>query len=140
MPGDTESLCRFLDTPNCQRDGWWTNLYPQILMYDYWGGTPNGCQANAMKGAAPNGAPAEELAGPIKKFMREALPQNDLSNEGCGPRHYSLASAAKDGKFEHLSFFEYRKRETHSYNSDIVLVDGKFIQMPGGKQNSDSSE
>lgn len=43
-------------------------------------------------------------------------------------KHYSLHSAAADGKFEsRIRYGQYPE-----YERDIVLVDGQFLQMPEG--------
>lgn len=93
-----------------ERDGWATTEQPREIAYAAWGGMPEGCSTP------------------------ESVPENPMA--ACGPTHYGLASAGKDGKFAVIGFHEYGEAETTSFEADIVLVDGQFIQQPAGAQRN----
>ena len=49
--------------------------------------------------------------------------------------HYAIGSAGKDKTFEHTALQEYvPDTATHTYDSDVVYADGKFVQYPEGAQ------
>jgi hypothetical protein len=61
-------------------------------------------------------------------------PEASIQPQGCGPIHYTLVSAGKDGKFAHDNLSEYAFGETHEYDCDIVMQDGAWLRQPVGKQ------
>ena len=105
--------------PKCiLHDGWSTYLSPRDFTYFTW----------EEKSANCWGLMAENS-------KHEATPLNP-KDERCQPhREYILASAGKDGKYERRDFREYKARGTCSYNNDIILRDGEFIQIPVGVQD-----
>jgi type II secretory pathway pseudopilin PulG len=119
-----DELCKLL-TPdymmNCiRKDGWWTPQQPREFAYLAWEGTPEGC---------PKGAPAPD----------STAPEPGSPEDPCGPHHYVIASAGKDGKFDHQDLRDYERRDTGSFNDDIVIRDGEFIQSPSGPQRNTPS-
>lgn len=100
-----------------RHDGWSTYVKPRDLTYLAWDGTPAGCK--------------------ITVYKNNAVPPIPGSKEDpCGPRHYLIASPGKDGRFEHDDLRNVPERDTSSYNNDIVLRDGLFIEAPSGKQSN----
>ena len=71
------------------------------------------------------------------------LPKNDGWANGlryeCWPKerctNYAIASAGKDGKFEHATAQEYPGGATARFDCDILFADGKFVQYPEGVQH-----
>ncbi|HKR65373.1 MAG TPA: type II secretion system protein GspG [Thermoanaerobaculia bacterium] len=47
---------------------------------------------------------------------------------------YAISSSGADRIFEHVTAGEYEGGATSNFNSDIVWVDGKFVQYPEGVQ------
>lgn len=58
------------------------------------------------------------------------------STGGTDCDEYAIASAGKDGQFEHQDLKEYLNSPgaTTNFNSDIVYSNGKFVQYPEGMQ------
>jgi hypothetical protein len=54
--------------------------------------------------------------------------------KAVGPDHYMLVSGGRDEKFEHENLRDYKNADTQSFDSDIALGDGQFIQQPVGRQ------
>jgi type II secretory pathway pseudopilin PulG len=51
---------------------------------------------------------------------------------------YAIGSAGKDGVFEHASLREYEGGgATTNFDSDIVFINGSFVQYPQGAQRGD---
>ena len=124
-----DDLCKAL-TPDylatCIRnDGWSTPEHPQEFHYLAWEGDPKGCPAG---GSAPIEPP------PAITDKGDAPPAETPPESACGPVHFMIASAGKDGRFEQEDLREYPKRDTRSFNNDIVIRDAVFIQQPVGKQ------
>ena len=114
-----------------RKDNWSTTERPQEFRYLAWEGDPKGCPA---AGSAPAGPP------PAVTDKGDAPPAETPPASECGPQHYVIASAGKDGRFEHEDLREYGQRETGSFNNDIVIGDGQFIQMPSGKQSNSPAD
>ena len=126
-----DELCKVL-TPDylvecIRKDGWSTTEHPQEFRYLAWEGDPKGCPA---AGSAPAETP------PAVTDKGDAPPAETPPEAACGPVHYVIASAGKDGRFEHEDLREYHQRDTGSFNNDIVIGDGRFIQAPNGKQSN----
>jgi type II secretory pathway pseudopilin PulG len=70
---------------------------------------------------------------PWQHPFRYACWQESPSEKGCD--HYRIASAGRDGKFEHSDLKEYQPGEfvPTEYDRDIVYGDGAFVVRPGRK-------
>ena len=62
------------------------------------------------------------------------LPNSEKQPDGCGPTHFTLASAGSDGEFEFARLRDYHDKDTHQFQCDIVLRDDEFLTHPFGKQ------
>jgi type II secretory pathway pseudopilin PulG len=56
----------------------------------------------------------------------------DNSNDRCDA--YAIGSAGKDGMWEHSTLREYegQNQATTTFNSDVVYVNGSFVESPDG--------
>jgi type II secretory pathway pseudopilin PulG len=68
---------------------------------------------------------------PWKRPYRYACWQESPTAIGCN--HYRIATAARDGKFEHADLKDYEPAQfpSEQFDRDIVFGDGGPIQMPG---------
>ncbi len=121
-------LCKAL-TPDyasvCMRqDIWSTEGHPHPFAYAAWGGTPESCppvpDASDAAASAPS-APAADIK---------------TGAGGCGPAHFALACAGRDGKWEVADFSGYDARDTDRFGGDIVIMDGQFVRYPYHKQRN----
>ena len=122
-----DELCKVLVPEymkTCIRhDGWSTRQKPGDFAYLAWEETSADCK-NPPSAPKPPG-----MSSPA------------LKNPRCEPhREFILASAGKDGVYEHRDLREYQRRDTCTYNNDIVIRDGEFIQSPLGKQHDAKDE
>lgn len=130
-----DDLCNAL-TPDyleicIRKDGWYSSMDHREFAYAGWGGSPAGCPiVSSSHGQLPSSASAGREGQPAKR---------PAGKPGCGPAHYGLASAGKDGKFAVENFSGYGMRDTDRYEDDIVLMDGQFIRFPVGKQKMSRS-
>lgn len=126
-----DELCNVL-TPDyfvtcIRKDGWYSSVNPREFAYASWGGSPQGCPvASSSSGQLPTAVSAGVESKPAGESAGRPV---------CGPAHYGLASAGKDGKFAVENFSGYGSRDTDRYEDDSVLMDGEFIRAPLGKQS-----
>jgi type II secretory pathway pseudopilin PulG len=109
-----------------RKDGWSSAEHLQEFRYVAWEGDPKGCGA---AGSAPGDAPA----GATDKDG--GVPAEPPAESVCGPQHYVLVSAGKDGKFQVADPRDYQEGHTTSFDSDIVIKDSQFLREPTGKQS-----
>ena len=98
----------------------------------------------AETGSVPEVSSLAELAAVLEPMYAASVPRADgwggeiryqcwlvQAESGCDA--YRVASAGKDGFFEHDDLREYGPEETDrtDYNRDIVFGDGQFLQGPG---------
>ncbi len=133
-PGsDINGLCQALSPDylvTCSRtDDWYSDSTRNRREFAYasWGGSPAGCPGKSVSPGKPASA-----ASTRREVTQGEAP---AGQPACGPAHYGLASAGKDGKYAMENFSGYGIRETDRYEDDIVLMDGEFIRAPQGKQN-----
>ncbi len=102
------------------KDGWHSPQQPRFIAYAAWDGESKNCGSEARSSfPMPGGDVRADTAA------------------GCGPRHYGLASAGKNGKWAVESFDQYGEHvDTRSFDADIVIIDGQFTQMPSGRQGN----
>jgi type II secretory pathway pseudopilin PulG len=117
---------------NCiHKDGWHSAQAPSEIAYASWGGSAAGCPiASSSNGQLPSAASSGMESKPVA--TPSGMPV-------CGPAHYGLASAGKDGNFAVENFSGYGPRDTDRYEDDIVLMDGQFIRAPVGRQSMSRS-
>ena len=93
-------------------------------------------------GSYPHGTSVGQLSPNIEPDHGKNLPRVDAWGTPflyeCWPSDectsFALASAGKDRSFQHSSLQEYPTGMTTTFEDDIVLVDGKFVQYPEGAQ------
>ncbi len=130
--GDSlDELCKQL-TPDylatcIRRDGWGSEKHPQEFRYMAWEGEPAGCTVLERPVSEPPAVTADK---------GEATPGAAAPQTACGPQHYVIVSAGKDGIFQQNDPRNYPPGDTTSFNSDIVMKDGQFIRAPTGKQSN----
>ncbi len=113
------------------KDGWHSSMDHREFAYASWGGSPAVCPVGS---SSSGNLPSAASAGLDRKPAGEPT-----EKPVCGPAHYGLASAGKDGKFAVEKFFGYGLRDTDRFEEDIVLMDGQFIRAPVGKQSMSRS-
>ena len=89
--------------------------------------------------ATTKGAYPESLAGLDLQTTKdgwghplryECIPD---AEKRCGG--YGIVSAGRDQEFEYDSLSDYEHEEKASFDADIVLVNGSFVQYPEGVRN-----
>ena len=134
-PGNSmDALCKAL-TPDylvtcIRKDGWGSANHLQEFRYLAWEETLTDCPE---KHGAPEVPPQAE-----KKSGGGSVPRTPAvgAKPACIVQHYVIASAGKDGVFQASDLRDYQSAETTSFDSDIVIRDGKFLRQPIGKQHS----
>lgn len=100
------------------------------------------------QGVFPEAESMEDLAQILEPTYIDELPRTDgwanpyrytcwsESSGTAGCDTYRLASAGRDGAFEHqdLQVYEVEETEPGDYDRDLVLGDGFFLQYPGGRR------
>lgn len=90
----------------------------------------------------PRASSLEELAKTLEPRYVAGLPRQDAWARDFryqawppdSPRSFAIASAGRDGSWEHEDLRQYAEGATTSFNSDIVFANGKFVQYPEGFQ------
>jgi len=94
--------------------------------------------------AYPDAGTIDELAGILEPVYIRTMPRTDgwarplkyeawLENEDDEvPTTYALGSAGKDGAWERQDLVDTPEGRTTSYDADIVLINGAFVQWPEG--------
>ncbi|HYL06093.1 MAG TPA: type II secretion system protein GspG [Thermoanaerobaculia bacterium] len=97
--------------------------------HDY---APAATDLAGLAAALGPGSPIPRL-DPWQHPFRYACWQESPSEKGCD--HYRIASAGRDGKFEHLDLRAYEAAAfvPTEYDRDIVYGDGAFVVRPGRK-------
>ena len=113
-----------------RKDGWGSANHLQEFRYLAWEEPLADC---IEKHGAPEAPPQAE-----KKLGGGSVPRTPAvgAKPVCIVQHYVLASAGKDGVFQASDLRDYLSAETTSFDSDIVIRDGKFLRQPSGKQHS----
>lgn len=96
-------------------------------------------------GSYPDADSMDALALALRKENDTTFPRLDgwqrpfryacLERRGAGCFSYGLASAGRDGVFEHENLQDYSENQPprEEYDRDLVVVDSVFIQYPAGR-------
>ena len=128
-----DALCKAL-TPDylvtcIRKDGWSSASHLQEFRYIAWEESFADCPEKRNAPAVSPQAEKKSGVGSVPRAPAVAL------KPACIVQHYLIASAGKDGIFQVNDLRGYQPAETTSFDSDIVLRDGKFLRQPTGKQH-----